>query len=188
MVADTTRARASSWGVTRATRAATAQFALEGTFATLHDSLLRDAYRHQPMAFRFKGSEAWVCGPCRKVFKKKANLACHMFKAHARQAEVRFYLTDAICIACGKDFVTEDRLQRHLAHSTKSVKKGGTTTDTAGPGIGSGAWSQQRQDFPIMHPPLPPDVVISGSSFLDSKGETPGEVLMRLDLLSARCA
>ena len=63
-------------------------------------------YRYHPSVFRFQGEEAWVCGPCRKVFRKKANLACHMFKVHARQSDVRFYLTGAVCIGCGKDFVT----------------------------------------------------------------------------------
>ena len=169
-------------GVSRAMRTASAFFAIAGTVDRLNDSLVREAYRHYPMAFRFRGEEAWVCGPCRKVFKKKANLACHLFKVHNRQCEARFYLTGAICIGCGKDFVTEDRLQRHLAYSLQCwevVKRGGTTTAVAGPGIGSGAWRRQKLDCPILHPPLPADIYVSGSSFPSSQGETPGDAYAR---------
>ena len=168
--------------VKRAARAAAAGFALQGTADRLRDGLLRRAYRHQPTAFRLRGEEAWLCGPCRRVFRRKAHLACHMFKVHRRHAEVRYYLTGAVCVGCGKDFVTEDRLQRHLGYSAACwmiVKGRGTTTQQVAPGIGSNVWKQQKTDFPIMHPPVPAELYVSGSNRAEGLGETPGEALIR---------
>ena len=165
----------------RATRASTAVFALQGVFDRITDAMHRDAYRFCPQAYRVDGVEVWVCGPCRKVFAKKSHLACHLFKTHHRQAEFRFYLTGAVCVACSKDFQTEDRLQRHLSHSAAcwlKVSEMGSTCSVAGPGIGSKEWRQQRRDFPILHPPLPADVVLTDAGGRSS-GETPGATLIR---------
>ena len=170
--------------VGRATRASTAVFALQGAFSRVHDALKRDAYRFCPQAFALAGTEIWVCGPCRKVFRRKAHLACHLFKTHRRQAESRFFLKDAVCRACGKDFQTEDRLQRHLGYSAvcwRTVMQLGSTCSVATPGIGSREWKTLRREQPILHPPLPADVFFLKEAGANS-GETPGEALIR------RCA
>ena len=88
--------------IARATRAATAAFAVQGVIQRVHDGMMRDAYRSCPEAFRAEGHEIWVRGPCRKVFAKKAHLACHCFKTHQRKSEVRYFLSGAVCKACGK--------------------------------------------------------------------------------------
>ena len=168
--------------VRRATRSATAHYAFDGAIRRLQDAMRRDAYRRWPMSFRGACQEIWVCGPCRMTFKRKAHLACHLFKKHGRQTECRFFLAGAICTACGRDFISEDRLQRHLGYSTrcwKLIRAQGTTSERATPGIGSKEWKQRRRDFPILCPPQPADCFPSGSHWNGNFGEAPGEALVR---------
>ena len=168
--------------VATATRAATATFALTGTFKRLGDALLRDAYRMYPGAFSLEGGGVWLCGPCRKTFRRKAHLACHLCKAHRRPAECRFFTTGAICTACGKDFQSEARLQRHLGYSKccwEAVRASGRTASVVAPGIGSWEWKQQQRDRPILHPPVLADVFVVGGHTDAGHGETPGDEFIR---------
>ena len=169
-------------GIGRATRAAAASFALQGVFRRVTDGMKRDAYRAHPQAFQTECAAVWVCGPCKKVFERKANLACHFFKSHQRQAECRFFLEGAICTACGRDYVTEDRLQRHLWHQKtcwRTVQGQGAKTQTAGPGIGSRQWHALRREKPILHPPVPADLYVIHNPDQERAGETPGAALIR---------
>ena len=168
--------------LSRAARSATAEFALQGVFERVRDGMCRDAYRECPLAFRGDHCQVWVCGPCKKVFHKKAHLACHFFKAHGRKAESCFYLSGAICTSCGKDYATEDRLQRHLWHNKECwnvVQQQGAKTTSVNPGIGSKEWKQWRRERPILHPPILADVFVVPSQGTETVGETPGESLVR---------
>ena len=168
--------------IKKAAATATAVFAADGIIDRLQSACHRDVYRHYPGSFKVDWSSVWVCGPCWQVFQKKAHLACHLLRKHGRRAECRYFLEDAVCKACGKDYERKDRLQLHLSTCRKCwavVRSLGATCAAAPPGIGSKLWKQQRRERPTLHPAAPADVFEVSSTGFDRVGETPGQQLVR---------
>ena len=51
---------------------------------------------------------------CKKGFRSRAGLGVHFFKVHQRTASYRGLVSGTICLICGKDYHSENRLLVHL--------------------------------------------------------------------------
>ena len=144
--------------VQRAAYCATLEQVRHDVYCRRRDGAIRDVARQFPELYRRTPQEVWFCGPCRRVFHRKAALACHMFKCHQRKAAQRYYTQSAICPSCQKDYQDTSRLHHHLAHVKACwsfVQQHGLLGDQVEPGTGSWQQKQYRRNNPIMCPPQP---------------------------------
>ncbi|CAE7754403.1 Pol, partial [Symbiodinium sp. CCMP2456] len=91
----------------------------------------------------------WCCRPCGKSFAKKAQLAVHFFKVHARRASHRLNVEGTVCRACGRQYWSANRLMIHLRDSATCVAtlRGlGHHNEEPCPGMGSKRWKQRDVD------------------------------------------
>ena len=63
------------------------------------------------------------CLLCHKTFRNRAAWAVHAFKVHGRVNDKRQLVFGTRCEACMREFISEDRLQRHLNYKTKCAVK-----------------------------------------------------------------
>ncbi|CAE7291897.1 unnamed protein product [Symbiodinium sp. CCMP2592] len=99
--------------------------------------------RPEPVGASDNGS--WWCRVCDKMFRSRANLSVHFFKAHGRCAEYRRYIDSTVCGACGKE-----KLQRTRRPSSALA-----------PGYGSKRRRQREAETFTPAPPTAPTTSVA---------------------------
>ena len=162
-----------------------------GVQCFFRDLLKKVSPRRQLPAERaaIDGGERWLCMPCKRYFGSKSALAAHFFRKHHRTAAYRRYATGHVCVACGKDFFANFRLQAHLRMSPgccAMLAAKGLGTDQVGPGEGSKAWQEDRQEHFILCPPTSLQAPSSAEGKPDRRWDEVPD--MRRAYLSVSCA
>eukprot|EP00438_Fugacium_kawagutii_P035005 Skav208021 [mRNA] locus=scaffold2714:74524:83538:+ [translate_table: standard] len=64
----------------------------------------------------------WTCLQCSQTFASKKALAVHSYQIHGYRARARYYALGSVCNACGMEFSSRIRLQRHLEHVDRCMQ------------------------------------------------------------------
>ena len=93
---------------------------------------------------------AFVCGPCRQVFRTKAAWATHSRKRHHRIDPMRRFIKDSRCRGCGSDYHTTRRLLAHLNYDGVCGRAHANLVGEVPPLPGRGATAEDKgPDLPI---------------------------------------
>ena len=93
---------------------------------------------------------AFICGPCKQVFRTKAAWAAHSRKRHQRIDPLRNFITDSTCRGCGSDYHTTRRLLAHLNYDNVCGRAHANLVGPVPPLPGRGAAAEDKgPDLPI---------------------------------------
>ena len=107
--------------VTRRHRLELDKFRVQQCTALTLWALYRKAAHFLPM---LAGEQtAWACHPCQKTFRSKGALGAHFFKTHRRKAKYRAFVQGTVCLACGTQYWSTNRLSRHLRDTPQCVSR-----------------------------------------------------------------
>ena len=93
---------------------------------------------------------AFVCGPCKQVFRTKAAWATHSRKRRGRIDPLRRFITDSRCRGCGGDYHATRRLLAHLNYDATCGRAHSSLIGEVTPLPGRGATAEdQGPDLPL---------------------------------------